>query len=287
MPIFCSQESLRVDEPLAGTAPKGLRRYLLLEFPGVWPNKAWEGIEIPAATRAAVDAAVAGAPNTRLQLIRRSRDAGSGPRMMVADVVRGTLEHFQFPDYDAIASFDLAAALTGALGNVEGPSELWLTCTHSRRDRCCAKFGLPVQAALLDAAGESAWQASHVGGHRFAPNVLLLPHGIMLGRVAPSQVADLVARVRDGALPPLRNWRGRVSLPQPAQAAEIAARLTGATLHPGCPEIEASEEVDGGREITLRFRDAVVTVPLERVQVGPFAKSCGDEPVQLFGWKAA
>jgi len=64
---------------------------------------------------------------------------------------------------------------------------------------------------------------SHIGGDRFAGNVLVLPDGLYYGRVTPWQAGLLVARHRRGELD-LDHLRGRASLPFMVQAAEIFLR---------------------------------------------------------------
>jgi hypothetical protein len=53
--------------------------------------------------------------------------------------------------------------------------------------------------------------------------VLMLPHGLYYGRLAPEQAPDLVAAHRDGELL-LPHLRGRSGFAMPVQAAEIALR---------------------------------------------------------------
>ena len=57
-------------------------------------------------------------------------------------------------------------------------------CTHGRHDACCAERGRPVAAALAAAHPEQTWEVSHIGGDRFAANVLVLPDGLYYGRVS-------------------------------------------------------------------------------------------------------
>lgn len=285
MPTFCSQESQRVGEPLAGTAPARFDRYLLLECSSNWPAKAWPSPAVPDDVIRHVDDAVT--DGVRLQLVRRHR-AVQGVRLMIADVRSGGLSHWALEGYEALLDLDLATLLDGAPGRDAGPQALWLTCTHSRRDRCCAKWGLPVQAAFDAVVGEAAWQVSHLGGHRFAANVLLMPHGIMLGRVTSADVPGLVSTVSAGGLPPLDLWRGRTSLAPPHQAAEVIARRRGVSGHVGAPEV-VSDAVEGGvRAIGLRFGDgAEAVVGVQERDVTPFGKSCGEAPSALTAWTAA
>ena len=65
----------------------------------------------------------------------------------------------------------------------EGPGEplghpLLLVCTHGIRDRCCARYGQELCRNLHGLAPDGwVWQASHVGGDRFAGNLVVLPEG--------------------------------------------------------------------------------------------------------------
>ena len=60
-------------------------------------------------------------------------------------------------------------------------ARLYLVCTNGNRDKCCAKFGQPVYEQVARDVGESAWQTTHIGGHRFAATIMLLPTGDMFG----------------------------------------------------------------------------------------------------------
>ena len=105
-------------------------------------------------------------------------------------------------------------------------------CTHGRHDACCAELGRPTVAALTASHPEQAWEVSHIGGDRFAANVLVLPEGLYYGRVTPEDAPALVDRHLSGHLD-LDLLRGRSGLPFAVQVAEVAARrAAGATgLH--------------------------------------------------------
>jgi hypothetical protein len=99
---------------------------------------------------------------------------------------------------------------------------VYLVCTHGGHDACCALRGRPLALSMPSPGPASVWECSHLGGDRFAANVVVLPHGFYYGQV-PADGADLVAAHERGqvALPWLR---GRAGLPLPAQAAQHAAR---------------------------------------------------------------
>ena len=67
------------------------------------------------------------------------------------------------------------------------------------------------------------WQTTHVGGHRYAPNVVYLPGDWFLGFVHADLSVDLVNRLDQGVLD-LHHIRGRAGLSPLEQAAEHFAR---------------------------------------------------------------
>ena len=104
-------------------------------------------------------------------------------------------------------SSELPGATLAGGDPVAGP--IVLVCTHGRRDACCARLGLPLFDALAPhLPPERLWQSSHLGGHRFAPNVLVLPHGIQLGRIPLERAAEVAELLEDGRIP-LDLYRGR------------------------------------------------------------------------------
>jgi hypothetical protein len=95
---------------------------------------------------------------------------------------------------------------------------LYLVCAHSKHDPCCALRGRSVAAALGELRPGRVWESSHMGGDRFAANVLVLPIGYLYGRVLPFAAEEFVAAAEAGEVIGAL-LRGRVGLPAPAQAA--------------------------------------------------------------------
>jgi hypothetical protein len=100
---------------------------------------------------------------------------------------------------------------------------LFLVCVNGKRDKCCAKYGLPVYEAMSRAAGQSVWQCSHLAGHRFAATCVILPQGLVYGRLAPDDAAALVASHRQGEIV-LEHYRGNAGYEETVQAAEYYVR---------------------------------------------------------------
>lgn len=70
-------------------------------------------------------------------------------------------------------------------------------CTDGKHDACCARLGRPLFKSLLQLRAETGHQieiseASHLGGHRFAANCLLLPQGYLYGRVTLADATELL-----------------------------------------------------------------------------------------------
>ena len=68
-----------------------------------------------------------------------------------------------------------------------------------------------------------------MGGDRFAPNVLVLPHGLTYGRVEPARAPDIVAAQERGEVV-VDLLRGRSVFRPPVQAAQHFARLAQESL---------------------------------------------------------
>lgn len=94
-------------------------------------------------------------------------------------------------------------------------------CTHGSRDTCCALYGIPLYQKALELAppGWEILEASHLGGHRFAPVMFTLPSWHCYGRVQPDQLSDFFRKVEQRSYQKLY-FRGSGYLPQPAQALE-------------------------------------------------------------------
>lgn len=241
----CSVQALvRGDSPVA-TAPPA-QRWLLIEQPGPWGRDAL--------TQSRFDPEVAPllarrsrAEGVRLLLVRRPGDrlSDSGRRWAYADGRPGR-EGLWWSVRASDADL-LTAPWDGTVGE-PAPGPTYLVCTHGGHDACCALRGRPLARALPAPGPADVWECSHLGGDRFAANVLVLPHGFYYGQV-PGDGAEIVAAHANGrvALPWLR---GRSGVPIPAQAAQHFARgELGLLAVDALPVVAVTQLTPAGAEV--------------------------------------
>ena len=280
-PVRCSALAEQLGEPLAGTVDQR-RRWLLLEDRSPW------GTDAVADSFGADAAATAKRLGLRLQLVRRHEGDptdDSVRRAILVDTEAGAMavRTVRGPgdiDVEALASMPLdefGAHLT---------DPILLVCTNGRRDACCALRGRALTLALADEHAERTWESTHLGGHRFAANLVCLPHGLVYGRVPPeagARLADLylAAQLDPGQL------RGRSAWPAPAQVAEVELRSRLGLI--GVEDLRlVAAIVDGDRAtVTLAGPDAVehpIELRDERLEP-PRATSCrGNELEAPLHW---
>lgn len=258
----CRTRSVSLNESLHGTAST-VRSWLLLEEPGPW------GAEVPRDSRlnpVLTQRLYAASRRLRLRVllirrVRRSTSPASSPRQcFLARTGPGEswVEHTVLDDPAHVLDLDLTGLAHGnSPGLVKVTHPLYLVCTHGRHDPCCAERGRPVAQALARHLPERTWEVSHIGGDRFAANLLALPHGLYFGRVTPEDAVDLADAYARGEVDP-QLLRGRTAYGFATQAAECFLRaqtgITGVDALPlmwsRCDDDETEAmfaSADGGR----------------------------------------
>jgi hypothetical protein len=261
----CAEISL-ADEPLAGTAPAAAG-FALVEHPGPWGEKA-----VAEAGLGALEAQCK-ALGLKALLVRRADRTPARGRAFAAWCGEEPFVVELTPEALAGALEQVAAGIRPV--EATPVARLWLVCTNGKRDACCARDGVPVARALAALRPDEAWECSHLGGHRFAANVALLPEGLCFGRVGDIDVPALVATVEDNRLPHTQ-LRGRMSLEPAAQAAEIAARAAGALTGLS----SAPVALEGATATVAGMRIELAEEPL-----APRPVSCGAEPEPVTTWR--
>jgi hypothetical protein len=222
----CAEEARSRDEALVGTASV-VRRWLLVEQPGAWGYDAVTTSELPAAVAGPLVAAARSA-GVRVLLVRRpGRSRPSTRRVFLAHSGpdQPWLRQASVTDPGDLARLDVGAVFAAGgkgFGRL-APGPTFLVCTHGKHDPCCADWGRPLVRGLVAAGVRRVWESSHLGGDRFAGNLLCLPHGLYFGQVAPEEGAAVVAAYRAGEIV-LERYRGRSCYPMAVQAAEVLAR---------------------------------------------------------------
>jgi (2Fe-2S) ferredoxin len=186
------------------------------------------------------------------------------------------LERLVLADLRELLSLDLAPlADGGSVGGRPVLAPLYLVCTNGRHDPCCAEYGRPVALALEQLVGERVWECSHVGGDRFAGNLVCLPDGHFYGHLDPSSALRVVTAHEQGQVV-LEHWRGRSTLPFVAQAAEGYVRAAVGLAGRDDVRFRGSRR-DGDRHrvrFTLSTGDEVVAVVAVSERTAPAGLTC-------------
>lgn len=246
---LCADLSRDNSEPLAATASR-IDHWLLIEYRGLWSRAPLEGSGLDEEVKAHVRAQLDALAPARLLFIKRG---GRRDRKHIVAYHGTTREHgprffrHELDSYEQLLGLELASEVGEPLDQ-----PLFVVCTHGKRDRCCAVYGRPLYDSLRDELGDEwVWQCSHVGGDRFAGNLVVFPHGLYFGRVGPADVAPVVDAYLEGRIH-LERYRGRCVYPFAVQAAEHAVRTElGFT---GIDVLSLARAEREGEEWTVAFR---------------------------------
>jgi len=216
---FCADLARESDEPLAATASR-IDNWFLIEYRGLWARDALTGSGLSDQVKQHLLDQVRSVPHGRLLFVRRPDRRGRPELVAFTAASRPdeiAVTRTEFEAYEDLRGLDL---LSGAA--VEHP--LFLVCTHGKHDPCCARFGRPLYEALRDElAPDWVWQVSHIGGDRFAGNLVCLPEGLYYGRVDREMAGPVLDEhlTRRILIP---SYRGRSIYSFAVQAAERVLR---------------------------------------------------------------
>ena len=190
-------------------------------------------------------------------------------------------------DVDALARGDRRAVMACLPGAVPALPVL-LVCTNGRRDVCCAVRGRPVALDAATLAPGRIWEASHTGGHRFAPTGVLLPHGMTFARLDAQMCHTVVTAAEDGVVPVAatgpKHDRGRSELESGAQVAEAHIRHLSEEKGLSAFSTEPTSQPD---TYAVRHRDGRSwQVRATASPRGELAESCGKSAVPTLVWSA-
>lgn len=224
--VPCSD--LAFDQALAGTAPPAVA-WVIFEYAGSWSRDALSvetfasdplGPEVLQATELLESlgarvllAREPGALHAPLDRDSRAWVAGVPEFELGISTIGGVLGELARSPATA-----LPAILTSSTKTPPGESHLFVCC-HAKRDQCCAVRGRAFMKKV-QATHTQLWECSHLGGHRFAPTALLLPHGAVFGRLTGDSMNSILAGTSRG----LSELRGLSALNPAEQVVDVAAK---------------------------------------------------------------
>jgi hypothetical protein len=273
---LCADVAGAAGEPLAATASR-VDRWLLVEYRGLWDRDVLGGSLLSEALKAHLRGQLAQLVHSRLLFIKQPPRRGKTRRMLYLGNSRPGEEGLyalEFEHHDDLLEYDFAEALFGgAVPGVPVDHPLLVVCTHGKRDRCCAKYGRPLYDGLKSKVDPAwVWQSTHVGGDRFAGNLVVLPEGLYFGQVEEEDLDP----VFDGYLERqlyLDRYRGRSTYTFPVQAAELAVREADGLYGIEDVSLRKVEKRREGWRVTLRANGTTRKVDVDA--------ELADEPVYL------
>ncbi len=231
---FCADLARENDEPLAATASR-IDNWFLIEYRGLWTRDAVSGSGLSDQVKRHLREQVEAVPHGRLVFIRRP-DRRRRPELFAFAAVsrpgQEQMTRFEFESYEDLRGVDLRSG-------AKAGDPLFLVCTHGKHDPCCARYGRPLYEALRDELDPDwVWQSSHIGGDRFAGNLVCLPEGLYYGRVDGRAAGAVLDKHLAGRIE-LEHYRGRSGYSFPVQAAERHVREQTGRIEIGALALES------------------------------------------------
>ncbi|GII54577.1 hypothetical protein Pth03_29660 [Planotetraspora thailandica] len=268
--------------PVLASATVGAKFWLLIEHSGPWAAYLDE-CKLPDKVHALIDRATS--LGIRPQLIRRSgrRAAETTTTHIFVASSAGPEPWLAEGRFEDLNDLDLGSLVHGVVPEscilVNEP--MFLVCTHGKRNACCARLGLPLARFLDENLPGGVWETSHVGGDRYAANLVCLPHGLYYGSMSQAAAIAAANAYRHGEVV-LDRFRGRAGIPEPLQAAEHFVRSHTGEFSVGGVAVESSRSESGTTVCVVRCtsprgssRFRVVVEPA--VFTPPCGMTCADE----------
>jgi hypothetical protein len=225
-PYYCAQASLAAGEMCFGTAVNA-DIWILVEVPEPWGKNAVKESSMPQAVKDHLASLTRTSKRIRTQLIKQEPRA-NWPRQVFVAFTRqhgSCMLGIHIDSYDELLRLDAAELLDRHVSLDHAPVDepIHLVCTHGVHDKCCAKFGFATYKFMHGIAPQSVWQTSHVGGDRFASNVISFPTGVYYGHVDDASAKAIIdAEGRSEIY--LERYRGRTCFGTHGQVAEYFVR---------------------------------------------------------------
>jgi hypothetical protein len=216
-----------LDEPIFATASRH-HVWFLLEYTHMWHPQVLPQSNVPSPVKTWLAANLRATPRSRLLFIKQTsrHRAELTFYLAISDELKPVLYEFRLEKYEDLLNIDITATLQGvepAYAKFITEKPLFLVCTHGKHDKCCAKNGQPLYRELAKRGSEVVWQCSHMGGDRFAANLLCLPHGLYYGRVEKEDLPPLLDQFHHEKIY-FDKYRGRTCYNMLVQAADYLLR---------------------------------------------------------------
>ena len=258
---FCAAVSTASHESLRATASR-IDNWIVLEYRALWDRDVLGASRFTPVLKAHLRDQLHALAPSRLLFVKKPERRAYGRRHVYYGSSKAGEERFfqlEVDHQEDLVGFDFAGALAGdGLPGMLVDHPLLVVCTHGKRDRCCAKNGRPLYDALRHGTESSwVWQSTHVGGDRFAGNVVMLPQGLYYGRVEPGDAHELLEAHASGRID-MEHYRGRAAHSFPMQAAEHAIRESEGLVGIDDLELVGVDSADDGWRVRFRTRSAAV-----------------------------
>ncbi|MDY6781194.1 MAG: sucrase ferredoxin [Cyanobacteriota bacterium] len=205
--FFCAKASRESGEEIIGSAP-GHQTYILIECPQPWAAKEFESRALPPNLRELIERIKKSRASVRFLLIHsRDRVDEELKRVIVYRKKEGFSDGYHKRKFVVANLEEIAPKLEKYLAGdrdetewVEPLTQEILVCTHGSHDKCCARYGYPFYRQARQIVSElemkkvRVWEASHIGGHRFAPTLLSLPEGRYYGALDADAFRTIIQR---------------------------------------------------------------------------------------------
>lgn len=243
--VRCSVIADLLGDPLTATALE-VTAWVLIEHSGPWGKNALteSGLDPDVASELSARERASG---VRPQLV--SPPVGSPPAWAYLGVLDGTgrpvLGRVRVRDPRELLDLDFAALADGYLppGAELLDEPLYIVCANEAGDPCCGLTGRAVHAAATEVVGDRARRTAHVGGHKFAANLVAFPSGDYYGRLDRTSVVRVVEAAELGQIDMVHH-RGRSTWATPEQAAaDVLHRRFGVTGANDVVLVERAREI--------------------------------------------
>ena len=209
---LCTVFSQESDESPIGSG-FSWEKCLVVEVPTPWNSQITESKYFPEGLEAILNNMEGQGIKIKLHCIQPDPEHSKDDHARVMLFSRPDHPFSQFNKQDFLVPLDKINELAIALTTTTIPLETFepyrentqntrdiLVCTHGSYDSCCGKLGYPIYDELKKFSSNNPeinlriFRANHLGGHRFAPNIVDMPEGRNWVRLQPHQISDFILK---------------------------------------------------------------------------------------------